>query len=125
MPKKFAVTPIEPLIMEFPDGSTRQAAFNVEAMICLQEEFGDLAELVNEEIARPYELAAKILYSGMKTFDTSVTLDEARAIIVGGGVLLMTEIMNLFGESFGEIDEEELKKNLIPAVNKMRESRPV
>ena len=111
MPKKFAISPIETLELVFPDGSKREAAFNVESMIYLAEEFGDLTKLMKEEMTRPYELAAKILYSGMKTFDTSVTLDEAKAIVVGGGIALLAEIMNLFGESFSEIDTGELKKS--------------
>ena len=119
MPRKFAISPIETLELVFPDGSKREAAFNVESMIYLAEEFGDITKLMEEEMTRPYELAAKILYSGMKTFDTSVTLDEAKAIVVGGGIALLTEIMNLFGESFAEIDTEEVKKKLLPLLNKM------
>jgi len=119
MRKKFAVSPAQTLAMEFPDGTVREAAFTVESLLYLTEEFGDLTLVFEEEMIRPYDLAAKILYSGMKTFDTTVTLDEARAIAVGGGVVLMTEIFTMFAENFPELDSEDVKKNLIPAVNKM------
>ena len=119
MPRKFAVSPVETLELEFPDGSIREAVFNVESLITLTEEFGDLGTLVEDEMTKPYELAAKILYAGMKSFNTETTLDEAKAIVVSGGIKLLAEIYDLFNQSFGDIEMDELKKNLTPAINKM------
>jgi hypothetical protein len=119
MKRKFAVIPIETLALEFPDGTVKEAVFNVESLIYLTEEFGDLSRLVEDEMTKPYELAAKILYSGMKVMDGGVTMEEAQAIVVSGGVRLMAEIMDMFQENLGEVDGEELKKNITPLVNMM------
>ena len=118
MKKTFAVTPLETLELVFPDGTTREACFNVESLIYLTEEFGDITRLVQTEMSKPYDLAAKILYSGMKPFDSAVTLDDARGIMVAGGVSLMAEIMDMFNHNFGTIDEEDVKKNLTPLLLK-------
>ena len=123
MKRRFAVRPIEPLVLEFSDGTEKEAVFNVESMIYLTEQFGDISHLIETEMTKPYELAAKILYSGMKVLDSTVTLDEARAIIVGGGVRLMAEIMDMFAENFGAIDPEELKKNMVPILNNFLKTR--
>ena len=119
MKRRFSVKPIEPLVLEFLDGTEKEAVFNVESLIYLTEEFGDISNLMETEMTKPYELAAKILYSGIKVLDSSITLDEAKAILIGGGVRLIAEIFDSFQENFGSVDPEELKKNLIPAFNKM------
>ena len=117
MRRHIAVKPAETLVMNFPDGSFKEAVFNIEALITLTEEFGGISKMAKTFHGRPYEMAARILYSGMKILDASVTLEEARALMIGGGIPLMADIMEMFQESFGAIDPEELKKNLIPTIN--------
>ena len=114
--RSIAVKPAETLVIQLSDGTEREAIFNMEALIIFAEEFGDLTELTKKFTSRPYELAAMILYSGMKILDASVTFEEAKAIMVGGGVVLLAEIMEMFYEGFADVDQAELKKNLLPAI---------
>lgn len=118
MAKRISIKRIEPIVLDFADGTTKEVIINNDALIYLTSEFGDIANLLDTEIERPYELASKILYAGMKVADMSTTLEEAKAIMIGGGTELMTEMFIALSENFGEIDQEELKKNLIPMVNK-------
>lgn len=110
--KKFAITPIQPLEIEFPDGKVVKAIFTVEAFLLMSEEFGDLAVLAKEEKDKPYDLTAKLLYCGMKVMDNSATYEEAQAIVIGGGIPLMEVIFENVLETFDgmELDEEEIKK---------------
>jgi len=119
MKRTIAVKPIETLEFVFSDGTKREACFNVEALIHLTEEFGNIDTLFAKGISKPYDLAAKILYSGMKSFDSAVTLDEAKAIVVAMGFSFVIEVMDMFQENIGAVSDSELKKNLKPILNKM------
>jgi len=116
--RKIAIKPAETLEILLPDGTTREAIFNVEALIILQEAFGDPQKLAREFEDKPHEFTARILYSGIAVLDSSITFDEAKAIVVGGGIELLATIMEMFAETFGDADPEELKKNLIPVMNR-------
>ncbi|SHF13444.1 hypothetical protein SAMN02745784_02918 [Tissierella praeacuta DSM 18095] len=107
--KKFAVKPIEPLRLDFPDGKAIEAIFTVEAFILLSEEFGDLVTLANEEKSKPYDLAAKLLYCGMKVMNASSTYEEAKAIVIGGGLPLIEIIFENVMETFDGMDIDDLE----------------
>jgi len=124
--REIAIKPAETLRINFPNGTYRDAVFNIEALMILTEEFGDIAEIARNLHSQPYAMGAKILYSGMKALDAGATMDEANSIMVGdgGGLLLLNTMMEMFMENFGQIDPEELKKNLIPIVNQQLTQRP-
>ena len=115
--RKIAIKPAETLEIILPDGSTREAVFNMEALLTYTEEFGDIKKTADELSDRPFELAAQILYCGMAAMDSSVTFDEAKALVIGGGINMLATIMEMFAETFGDMSQEELKKNLVPMVN--------
>lgn len=119
MGKRISIKRIEPLVLVFEDGTEKEAVFNNEALINLALEFGDINTLLEAELTKPMELASKILYSGMKVMDTTVTMDDAKVIMMGGGTPLMLEVFNSLTESFGGVDPEELKKNLMPIMAKL------
>lgn len=118
MAKRFAVRPVEPLILEFADGTVKEAALTNEALMILFEEFGDLGDLLESEMTKPMDFAAKILYAAMKVMDTTVTLEMAKTVVLGGGVELMMQVYDMFSDNLGTMSEDELKKNLTPIVNK-------
>lgn len=110
--RKFAIRPVQPLEFEFADGTKKEAIFTVEALMLISEEFGDLTELAKEEKNKPYDLAAKILYCGMKILDDTVTYDEAKSILIGGGVGLLEAIFESVIETYEgmDLDIEDIKK---------------
>ena len=108
---RISIRPIEPLELEFADGTIKEALFNNEAFILFAEEFGSMDELIKTELKnKPYDFVAKILYCGMKVIDKTITLDEAYSITLGVGEPLAMEIINSTVENFMLIADEETKK---------------
>lgn len=112
---KITIKPIEPLEIEFADGTTVLAIFNNEALIHFTEEFGDLTEMIdNGEIEnKPYEFAAKILYCGIRIYDKSITLNDAKRIVISGGEPLLMEITGLLIDNFMAVADEDSKKKFL------------
>ena len=112
---KITIKPIEPLEIEFADGTTVLAIFNNEALIHFTEEFGDLTEMIdNGEIEnKPYEFAAKILYCGIRIYDKSITLTDAKRIVISGGEPLLMEITGLLIDNFMAVADEDSKKKFL------------
>lgn len=117
---RISIKPIEPLEMEFADGTVKKALFNNEAFIIFTEEFGSIDKLIATELKnKPYEFTAKILYSGMKVIDKTVTLGEAEAILISGGNALMEMIANLLIDNFMVTADEDSKKKFFAEVKKI------
>lgn len=117
---RISIRPIEPLELEFADGTIKEALFNNEAFILFAEEFGSMDELIKTELKnKPYDFVAKILYCGMKVIDKTITLDEAYSITLGGGEPLAMEIINSTVENFMLIADEETKKKFQKEVEAM------
>lgn len=121
--RRFAVRPVEPLLLEFADGTEKEVAMTIDALMILTEEFGDLSNLMEKEFTRPVDLAAKILYAGIRVNDTTITLEEAKNIVLGGGLLLQLELMDALAESLGTVSESDLKKTISPIVTKMLQAK--
>jgi len=121
--RRFAVRPVEPLILEFADGTEKEVAMTIDALMILTEEFGDLSDLMARELTKPIDLAAKILYAGIRVNDTTITLEEAKNIVLGGGLPLQLELMDILTESLGTVSETDLKKTISPIVTKMLQKK--
>lgn len=120
---KVSIKPIEPLVMEFADGTTKEALFNNEAFIIYTEEFGKLdVEELKKMKDKPYDLVARFLYCGMKVMDKTVTFEEAKAITVGGGEQLAVEIMNCVIDNFMATANEEAKKKFLAEVERFNKA---
>lgn len=116
---RIAIKPIEPLEMEFSDGTIKEALFNNEAFIIYTDEFGKLDEEKLEELKnKPYDLVARFLYCGMKVVDKNTTLEEARSITIGGGEVLATEILNSIVDNFMVSADENSKKKFLKEVER-------
>jgi len=119
---RISIKPIEPLEMEFADGTIKEASFNNEAFIIFTEEFGAIDDYIETELKnKPYDFAAKILYCGMKVLDRTVTLDEAKSIVVRGGIQLLETIANLLIDNFMATADENAKKKFLQEVEKINE----
>lgn len=117
---RISIRPIEPLELEFADGTIKKALFNNEAFILFADEFGSMDELIKTELKnKPYDFVAKILYCGVKVVDKTITLDEAYSITLGGGEPLAMEIINSTVENFMLIADEETKKKFHKEVETM------
>lgn len=117
---RVSIKPIEPLEMEFADGTIKKALFNNEAFIIYTDEFGSIDKSIEEELKeKPYDFTAKILYCGMKVLDRTVTLEEAESIIVGGGTALLETIANLLIDNFMAVADENSKKKLLKEVERI------
>lgn len=117
---RISIRPIEPLELEFADGTIKKALFNNEAFILFADEFGSMDELIKTELKnKPYDFVAKILYCGIKVVDKTITLDEAYSITLGGGEPLAMEIINSTVENFMLIADEETKKKFHKEVETM------
>lgn len=117
---RVSIKPIEPLEMEFADGTIKEALFNNEAFIIYTDEFGklDVKELESMK-DKPYDLISRFLYCGMKVVDKTITLEEARSITIGGGEPLATEILNSVIDNFMAVADENSKKKFLTEVEKL------
>lgn len=120
---RVSIKPIEPLELEFADGTIKEALFNNEAFIIYTEEFGKLdIEELKEMKDRPYDLVSRFLYCGMKVMDKTITLEEARSITIGGGEALATEILNCVVDNFMATADENSKKKFLTEVEKFNKA---
>ena len=120
---RISIKPIEPLELEFADGTIKEALFNNEAFIIYTDEFGKLdVEELKEMKDKPYDLVSRFLYCGMKVMDKTVTLEEARSITIGGGESLAVEIINSVVDNFMVTADEESKKKFLTEVEKFNKA---
>lgn len=120
---RVSIRPIEPLELEFADGTIKEALFNNEAFIIYTEEFGKLdVEKLEELKDKPYDLVSRFLYCGMKVMDKTVTLEEARSITIGGGEPLAVEIINCVVDNFMSTADEESKKKFMTEAEKFNKA---
>ena len=114
---KIAIKPIETIDLEFADGTKKKVIFNVEALIHLHDNFGDLEPLARSAEKSPFDFASKLLYGGLKSAHPDITIEECESIVAGGGALLMNEILNAFMQNFeseiSEIDRKKLKARIL------------
>lgn len=111
---KVKLRPVEPLILEFADGTTKTALFNNEAFIIFEEEFGELSTALESELTKnPLQGMAKMLYCALKVVEPSITLDEALQIMYMGGNDLFLEISRCIVENFDIRSNEEVKKKFL------------
>ena len=116
---KVKVAMLEPLEIEFSDGTTRLAVFNMEAFAIFEKEYGNIQDLANTEgQTKPYEFGAKLLYSGMKVYDKEITLEEARAVMVSGGMILLGAVMESVIDNLTSGFDEKTKENFIQEVGR-------
>jgi hypothetical protein len=116
---RISIKPIEPLEMEFADGTVKEAIFNNEAFVIYTEDFGRLdAEELKKLKDKPYDLIARFLYCGMKVIDKTVTLEEARSITIGGGEPLAEEILNSVINNFMATADDDSKKKFLTEAEK-------
>ena len=120
---RVSIKKIEPLEMEFTDGTIKEALFNNEAFIIYSDEFGKLdAEKLEELKYKPYDLISRFLYCGMKVMDKNATLEEARSITIGGGDRLATEILNSVIDNFMSVADEDAKKKFLVEVERFNKA---
>lgn len=120
---RISIKPIEPLEMEFADGTVKKALFNNEAFIIYADEFGKIDDSTMKEIEnKPYEFVSKILYCGMKVMDKGITLEEAESIAVGGGEALAVQIIGLVIDNFMIVADEDSKKKFLKEVEKFNKA---
>jgi hypothetical protein len=120
---RISIKPIEPLELEFADGTVKEALFNNEAFVIYTNEFGKLdVEELKEMKDKPYDLVSRFLYCGMKVMDKTVTLEEARSITIGGGEALAVEIINSVVDNFMATADEESKKKFLTEVEKFNKA---
>ncbi len=120
---RISIKPIEPLELEFADGTTKEALFNNEAFIIYTDEFGKLdVEELKEMKDKPYDLVSRFLYCGMKVIDKTVTMEEARSITIGGGEPLAVEIINSVVDNFMTTADEGSKKKFLTEVERFNKA---
>ena len=120
---RVTIKPIEPLELEFADGTVKEALFNNAAFVIYPEEFGKLdIEELKEMKDKPYDLVSRFLYCGLKVLDKTVTLDEAKSITIGGGEALAVEIINSVTGNFMATADENSKKKFIAEVEKFNKA---
>jgi len=104
---RIVVRELEPLEIVFND-NVLTCLLNNDAIMFLTEEFGDINKLMEKEKDKPFDLAAKLLYCGVKLGDASFTCDEARRIVLSGGMNLVIALLDNFVDAFkvNATDEE-------------------
>ena len=117
---KIVALPLEPLIIEFQDGTILKAIFDNEAFMRYTEEFGDLQDALESEVKEsPYTFYAKILYCGLKKAHPDMTLDVAESLLLTSGQDMLFEIARLLIDNFNVKTNEETRKKFQQALKKM------
>lgn len=120
---RVSIKPIEPLELEFADGTVKEALFNNEAFVIYTDEFGKLdVEELKEMKYKPYDLVSRFLYCGMKVMDKTVTMEEARSITIGGGEALAVEIINCVVDNFMATADEQSKKKFLTEMERLNKA---
>lgn len=120
---RISIKPIEPLELEFADGTIKEALFNNEAFVIYTDEFGKLdVEELKEMKDKPYDLVSRFLYCGMKVMDKTITMEEARSITIGGGEPLAVEIINSVTDNFMATADENSKKKFLTEVERFNKA---
>lgn len=123
MAKKIAIARVEPIILEFEDGTQKTLLLNNSALIILNKEFGDIAEIFKFADKKPMEVMTKLVYAGIKANEPDFTYEEAEIIAVNGGFALLMELTQHLSEVLdGYCKEEDIKKKLISKVHQQIES---
>lgn len=116
---KIKLRPIEPLELEFEDGTVKKALFNNDAFILYEEEFGELSEFLMEDVKKdPYGATAKLLYCGLKVVDPNITLEEAEQMMYMGGFDLAIEVAECMTNNFNLRSNDAAKKKKIQMLQK-------
>lgn len=109
---------VEPIIIDFED-ETFECFINVDALIILNDEFGNLVSLSNEAIKNPYDVGAKLLYAGIKTNRRDFTLDDAKLLVCNCGAQLINLVTDAFVRCCGNVGGEEFTKKYIAELERM------
>lgn len=107
---RIVALPIEPLEIEFADGTILTAVFDNEAFMRYSDEFGDLGDAFEEIEENPYDIYAQILYCGLKKRHSEITLDEATRILLTNDQEMIMEIARLLIDNFNLKTNEETGK---------------
>lgn len=95
---------IEPLELNFSDGTVKRAWFTPSAMSLLLQGEGTVTENVEKLIAEskenPYETLSKVLHAALTIEDPKLTLDEAKMILINGGNELVQALYIELVENF-------------------------
>ncbi|WP_454962766.1 hypothetical protein [Filifactor alocis] len=114
MGRKISINRVEPVILEFEDGTTKTILLNNTALMILTEEFGDINRMFKELEKKPFELVSRLIYAGIKAVDTDFTYEEAEVIALNGGIELLEQLTDHLVEVFdGYCKDEELKKKVL------------
>ena len=106
---RIVVRELEPLEIVFND-QVITCLLNNDAIMFLTETYGDVNKLMEREKDKPFDLAAKLLYCGVKLGMPSFEYDMARRIVLSGGIHLVTELFdNLLGAFKVNATDEQLE----------------
>ena len=114
MGRKISINRVEPVILEFEDGTTKTILLNNTALMILTEEFGDINRMFKELEKKPFELVSRLIYAGIKAVDIDFTYEEAEVIALNGGIEVLEQLTDHLVEVFdGYCKDEELKKKVL------------
>lgn len=117
--RKIAINRVDPVILEFEDGTSKTILLNNTALLILTEEFGDINELFKTANEKPFDLVAKLIYAGIKAVESNFTYEEAQIIALNGGIDLLEELTNHLVEVLdGYCKDEDLKKKVLQEAKK-------
>lgn len=114
--------PVEPIVLNFPD-KVIKCYINIDSISLLQSEFGDLEKLSEETKNKPYNLAAKLLYCGVKTNDMTFTLEEAERITCCVGARLLDDLANAFIKCCGDVGGDAFVKKYTEGLEKIMQKK--
>lgn len=111
--KRYKVTPVETIELEFEDGHIIAMRFSMKAMAYL----GEMLKTRKIAMVGP-EFYSALIYAGCKAVDEDFTIDEADALYVtlnDSQPEALNGIFSAYCESVG-IDEDEIKKKAMKAI---------
>lgn len=105
----------EPTIIEiqFLDGKTFEASFNMRAIRIITEEFGNFLDVVKGAVSNIPETTAKILYGMLKSKNEDITYEDVQAVVEFMSLDDAMDIIGLCTEGMNsKVPPEELKKTV-------------
>ena len=112
MARKVAIRPVEPLELEFSDGTVKKAWFTNASMIKLTTMYDDINILMEDGKKNPYDFCSKVLHCALSIENPNMSLEECMVILIQGGEELLLEIYGAIVDNFGLESNDEAKKKM-------------
>lgn len=118
MAKRLVIRELEPLELVFKD-KVLTCMINNDALMLITETYGDLNEVMKRDKHKPYDFASKLLFCGVKVYETDFEYETAQKIVLSGGLSLVMELIENFMDNFLSTATEEQQEKYMGELERL------